>query len=132
MDVWRQNVPTVPLQVFWRYLKIILFYPQRDIIYLVALIELFFVIFYIAIIIYSFKKIRFSYWLFLIVSILIPATTGTFAGMPRYGLHMYPLYLSVAILLSKSNTIIRIIYFLISLLLMLAAITLYTRGYFIA
>jgi hypothetical protein len=132
MDVWRQNVPTVPLQVFWRYLKIILFYPQRDIIYLVALIELFFVIFYIAIIIYSFKKIRFSYWLFLIVSILIPATTGTFAGMPRYGLHMYPLYLSVAILLSKSNTIIRIIYFLISLLLMLAAITLCTRGYFIA
>lgn len=132
MEVWRQNVPTIPIQVFWRYIKILVLYQHKDIIYLVALIELFFVLFYIAVIIYSFKKIRFSYWLYLAVSIIIPATTGTFAGMPRYGLHLYPLFLAIAILLSKSNNLIRIIYIVSSIILMLAVVTLYTRGYFIA
>ena len=99
MDVWRQNIPTFPLQVVWRYIKIFIYYRPFDMLYLVAVLEFMFVVLYIGTIIYAFKKIRLSYWIFLAASVLIPATTGTFAGMPRYGLHLYPLFLTFAIFL---------------------------------
>ncbi len=132
MSVWNQDKIVFPLQVFWRYIKIIGSGEFSNYVYQVALIELFFVLLYIAMLIYSFRKIRLSYWLFFAVSILIPSLTGTFQGMPRYGLHLYPLFLSLFLLLENRPTIVKLIYFVISILLLFYSLAHFTRGYFIA
>ncbi len=132
MKEWDQDKITFPIQVFWRYFKILVLYPDFEITYWVALIELLFVLFYIFMMFYSFKKIRLSYWIFFVVSMVIPSLTGTFQGMPRYGLHLYPLFLSIALFLKENNNFVKIIYFSISILLLFICLGLFTRGYFIA
>ncbi len=132
MKIWGQDRIILLPQVFWRYFKIIILYPTFKINYWVAVIEIFFVFFYIAILIYSVKKIRFSYWIFLFISFLIPSLTGTFQGMPRYALHLYPFFLAVAILLSESKKNIRIIYLTVLVYLLFVLLLLYVNGYFVA
>ncbi len=132
MKNWNQDKVTFPLQVVWRYLKILLIYPQMTIPYLIASIEFLSLLVYLFFIIYSFKRIRLSYWIFFFVSILIPTLTGTFQGMPRYGLHLYPFYLSVGLWISQKSLYNRIIYFAISIILLIFMLTLFTRGYFVA
>ncbi|MBI2641760.1 hypothetical protein HYW87_04175 [Candidatus Roizmanbacteria bacterium] len=132
MKIWDQDRVILLPQVFWRYFKILLLYPTFKLNYWIAFIELFFVLFYIAILIYSFKKIRISYWIFMLVSFLIPSLTGTFAGMPRYGLHLYPLFLSIAILLKESNSWVRVVYLTVSLFLLCLMLGLYANGYFVS
>lgn len=132
MKAWGQDKITFPLVVFWRYFKIVFLHPTFKLNYYVSIIELGFVLFYVFLLFYSYKKIRFSYWIFFAVSLLIPALTGTFQGMPRYGLHLYPLFLSLALLLEKKNLFIKGLYFLISLSLLVLLTILFTRGYFVA
>lgn len=132
MVVWHQEKLVFPLQVFWRYAKILFINSPNTLIYWVAVMELSFVFFYIFILIYSFKKIRFSYWLFVAISLLIPSLTGTFAGMPRYGLHLYPLFLGLTFFLDHQKKIVKLLYFVLSLVILFLCLALFTRGYFIA
>lgn len=132
MKLWGQDKITFPLQVFWRYIKIIVFDPTFKLNYWIALLELLFVLLYIAMMIYSYKKIRFSYWILFVVSILIPSLTGTFQGMPRYGLHLYPFFLSLSLFLTKRRLAFRLFYFIVSISLLCLFIVLFTRGYFVA
>ncbi len=132
MKTWQHDKPVIPFQVFWRYFNIIVLHPQWTLTYAVAAIELGFVLFYLGMLVYSYKKIRFSYWIFCAVSILIPSLTGTFQGMPRYGLHLYPLFLSVSIVLKQSRPSRRLLYFAISGILLYICVSLFTRGYFIS
>lgn len=132
MSLWDQEKVTFPLQVFWRYIKIVGLLQFNNFIYQVALLELSSVLLYIGMMIYSFKRIRLSYWLFFAFSILIPSLTGTFQGMPRYGLHLYPFFLALTLFLENRSTQVRLVYFIISLLLFLYSLIHFTRGYFIA
>ncbi len=132
MKIWGQDKITFPLVIFWRYFKILVLYPTFKLNYWVALFELAFVIFYILLLIYSYRRIRLSYWVFFALSILVPSLTGTFQGMPRYGLHLYPLFLSLAQFLKNRGLVFKIIYFTVSVALLFFALTLFTRGYFVA
>ncbi len=132
MKVWNQDKIVFPLQVFWRYFKIIFLYPQIHYVYWVSVLELLMVLFYIFFIIYSYKKIRLSYWLFMIVSLLIPASTGTFQGMPRYGLHLYPLFLAIALFFQQQSRVKKLAYFVICAILLIVLVSLFVRRYFIA
>jgi len=132
MKIWNQDQITFPLQVIWRYLKIIFLDRSFSISYWVAAIEFLFVIWYLIISIHSYTRIRFSYWVFMNLSFLIPSLTGTFAGMPRYGLHIYPFFFYVTIFLTERSLTIKILYFLISIVLMFIVVMFFTRGYFIA
>lgn len=133
MKVWNQDKITFPLQVFWRYFKIIILYPEpQHLNYWVAVLEVGMVLFYIVMLYYSWRKIRLSYWIFFLLSIIIPSLTGTFAGMPRYGLHVYPLFLSLGLFLQQKNKYLRLAYFLISSILMAALLSLFVRAYFVA
>jgi hypothetical membrane protein len=70
--------------------------------YWVAVVEFLAVIFSVFLLLWSWRKIRSLYWVFFAVSLLIPALTGTFQGMPRYALHLYPFFLELdPILASK-------------------------------
>ncbi len=132
MEIWGQNRITFPLQVFWRYFKIIFIYPTFKLNYYIAVLEFCYVLFLIFIIIYTFRKIRLSYWLFMVVSLLIPSLTGSFQGMPRYGLHLYPLFLTLAMIFYKKTVRFKFIICLLSLVLGFLVLSLFTRGYFVA
>ncbi len=132
MKIWHQDKVTFPLQVVWRYFKILVLHPHFNLFYWVAFLEAFMVEMYTFFLVWSFKKIRSSYWVFFLLSIIIPSLTGTFQGMPRYGLHVYPFFLTVALFLSNKPLLGKIAYFIVSILLMFFVITLFTRGYFVS
>ena len=132
MVAWEQDKFVFPLQVFWRYLKIIFLYPEKfDFVYWVAILELASTVFYFLLATYSLKKLRLSYAILMFVSLLITTLTGTFQSMPRYVLHLFPAFLSLAILTEKNKIIFwgTVILFLI---MSLTFVALFTRGYFIA
>ena len=130
--VWHRDHLIFPLQTLWRYLKMMVTVPMHTPVFWVAFAELFFATFYIVWLLYSWKKIRFSYWVFWAVSWLIPAVTGTFQGMPRYGLHMFPLFLTVALWLENKPKFYQIIWIVAGLTLQVVYVMAYVRGYFVA
>ncbi len=132
LSVWKQEKIIFPLQVFFRYAKILILHDTFSVTYWVAFIELLFVLFYSCLLFWSYKKIRFSYWIFFLISLVIPSLTGSFAGMPRYGLHLYPLFLSLALFLERQTILLKIIYFSIVLILFFISVSLFTQGYFIS
>lgn len=132
MKVWGQDKMIFPLQTVWRYIKILFLVDPHQIGYWVAVSEIGFLLFYVTVLIWSWKKIRFPYWLFLAVSILLPSLTGTFQGMPRYGLHLYPLFLALSLWLSQKHRLVKIFYFACSIALSIWCVVLFTHGIFIA
>lgn len=132
MKIWHQDKVVLPPQVVWRYFKILVLYPSFSLTYWVSALEMLTVGIYTFFLVWSFKKIRFSYWIFFFLSILIPALTGTFQGMPRYGLHVYPFFLVVGMFLSQKNIFVKIGYFIISIALLFFVVALFTRGYFVS
>lgn len=132
MATWGQDKVTFPLQVFWRYVKILVLTSPHETTYWVAMIELCFVLFYLFVLWVSWKKIRLSYWIFIAVSFLIPTLTGTFAGMPRYALHLYPFFLALTIYVKNESKYVQWLYFVISFIVLFICLTFYTRGYFIS
>ncbi len=132
MQIWHQEKVTLPPQVLWRYFKILLSVSPSHYQYWVAAGEFGAVMLYIFCIIYSWRKIRLSYWLFVVLSILIPWLTGSFQGMPRYGLHLYPLFLVITMMLVRMPKSVRVIYFCVSLFLFALFTFYFTKGYFVA
>ena len=131
MSIWNQDHIVFPLQVVWRYLKILRFHQPTYITYWVAVIELGFVAFYSLVVLLAIRKIRFSYWIFIVAMLLMPMLTGTFAGMPRYALHLYPFFLALTVLLEDRPAWLRIEYLVTSSIMMAIIISFFTRGYFI-
>lgn len=132
MKVWHQDQVTFPLRVLGRYINIMLFHYSSTIEYFVAVNELVFFLGYIFLLIYSWKKIRLSYWIFFLLSVLIPSLTGTFQGMPRYGLHIYPMFLTLTLLLRNAHPLVKVLYFSWSVGTFVAMLVLFALGYFVA
>ncbi len=131
MEIWKQSHFTFPPIVVWHYVKILLTYSPNQPNYWIAVLEFFTVLFYCHVLLLSIKKIRLSYWIFIAVCILIPWTTGTFQGMPRYALHLYPFFLAWSILLAEQSKVTKVFYFFVSVLALIFILTLFTRGYFV-
>lgn len=131
MKIWGQDAVVFPLQTMWRYYTILAVYDFHQMNYWVAFFELCFVIFYAGVAVYGYKKIRFSYWVALVCSLSIPAFTGSFQGMPRYALHHYGFFLILAHWLYEKKSLVKIIYFIGSILLFGWFILQFSRGYFV-
>jgi hypothetical protein len=131
MAIWNQQKTTLPIQVFWRYLKILSFASWRTSEYWVAVIEFCFALTYILAIFYGWRRVRLSYWLFMTASFAVPAMTGTFAGMPRYALHLYPFFLLMSEYIITMPRGVR--WFLVFLMMFFGCVivSLFTRGYFV-
>lgn len=115
-------------QVLFRYLKILLTVPATTSQFWVGVLELSFTLIPLFILIWAYKKIRFSYWIFTIGCLLLPTLTGTLSSMPRYAL------MSFLLLPFVSNQIRRYFNLVSFLLVILSAILLgfFVRGYWIA
>lgn len=131
MIAWRQNEFIFPPQVIWRYIKIFFLVDKSLLVYWIAILEFFSFFVYIGLAVYVWKKVRASYGIFMMVLLLLVTFTGTFAGTPRYILHLFPAFLGIALLIYQYP---RIRMPLIVLFIVLGFILtgLFTRGYFIA
>ncbi|MBI2028598.1 MAG: hypothetical protein HYT07_03225 [Candidatus Levybacteria bacterium] len=75
------------------------------------------------------KKVRLSYLIFTITAFLIPISTGTFSGLPRYILPLFPIFIALALLKNKTP---KFIYCIVSFMLLMIFFALFSKGYFIA
>jgi hypothetical protein len=60
---------------------------------------------------------------------LIPASSGTFSGLPRYILPLFPIFLSLALITSKP---LKVAYCVIGIILLFLCFMYFSKGYFIA
>lgn len=124
----RSAMPTVLLpQVIFRYLKILINVPPNSYSFWVAVLEIVATLSVLILLVYYFKKVRFSYWIFSFGALIVPTLTGTFSSMPRYVL-MSIFFVIPFLAQSKFNKII----FSVFILLLFVFVLLFTRGYWIS
>lgn len=115
-------------QVIFRYIKMLFSVPVISLSFFNALLELMFTIVPLALAFLLVKKIRISYWFFVIISLVVPTLTGTLSSMPRYALMSFILFPQLVILTGKYYKIV------VGLLIILQGVllSLFIRGYWIA
>lgn len=86
---------------------------------------------FLAILVTGFKKIPKSWWLYSLLVILLPASTGTLTSMPRYALSAFPVFALVAIYL-ENKTILKITIWGIFLTLQCALAIMFVNGFWTA
>ena len=117
-------------QTVFRYLKIFLTVSPGQYEWFVALLEFSAFIFGTLLIYIAWKKkMRFSYLIFSVAAFLIPISTGTFSGLPRYILPLFPIFLALALV---KNNLVKIFYILICSALLFILLMLFSKGYFVA
>ena len=132
MSAWQQSKFILPPQTLFRYIKILLLVDKSLLVYWIAVFELVSLIVYLYLTWYVWRYIRMSYGIFMFVLLSLVIFTGTFAGTPRYLLHLFPGFLAMALILNKSkSTILKIGLFLFYIIFGFILTGLYTRGYFI-
>lgn len=115
-------------QVIFRYLKIFLTVPITSLPFFNAFLEFMFTLAPIAVLIWAFKRIRFSYWLFSLLVLLLPTLTGTLSSMPRYVLMNFLLFPFAIEKLKKYHKWLIVSFVFLAIIL----VSLFTRGYWIA
>jgi len=120
----------IPFQTVYRYLKIFTSIPPAQYEWWIALLELSLFMFALVIFVKAYMdKVRFSYILFSLFAIFLPVFSGTFSGLPRYLLVLFPIFISLALVKSK---LLRTIYVFIGVLLQFVLLMFFSRGYFVA
>jgi len=114
----------------YRYFKIFATIPVSDHLWHVALLEVFAFFFGLVLLYVCYRKrIRLSYLVFAFFGFFIPVSSGTFTGLPRYLIVLFPLFLAIALI---RNNGIKIIYVIISIILSAILLMLFAGGYYIA
>lgn len=124
----RSSMPLVSLpQVFYRYFKMLTTISPTNLSFWNASLELVMTLGVITLLVFSFKKVKFSYWIFAVLSVILPTLTGTLSSMPRYILLAFPLFPMIARYkrLSKCTIIVQAI-------LEIILVAIFTRGYWIS
>lgn len=130
MIAWGQNQTTFPPQVIYRYLKIFLFVDKNLVVYWIAVLEFLSMFLYLGLSLFVIKKIRISYGIFMLALLSLVTFTGTFAGTPRYLLHLFPAFLGLALIL-KNERVLKFVIF-VFLILGFLLTSLFIRGYFVS
>lgn len=126
------NFITLP-QVFYRYLNMLFTVNPANTIYWTIILELIVAAMSIVLLIWGYiKKIRLSYLLFSVLSFILPTLTGSFSSLPRYLLVIFPIFLILALLLSKKSLIFKSLFFSMMGILLIIEIALFLRGYWVA
>ena len=116
-------------QVFWRYLKMLVTVPIANLLYYTVSQEFISAVIFLCLSLLSFKFTRRSYAVFGILAYVLPSLTGTFSSLPRYVLILFPAFMLLGKI--KSKTIRHSLYAISCALLALNTI-LFTRGYWVA
>ena len=121
-------------QVFYRYFFKVL--PNIDYSYFPAMfatyMEIVTAIVFLGLAVASFFKLRLSYAFYLALGYIIPTLSGSFSSLHRYVLILFPAFILSAIWLSRRKKWVKVIIFLIFILGLLVATSLFTRGFWVA
>ena len=116
-------------QTMYRYIKILLDFFPSQFEWWIALFEFLIFIFVSILLFYAWrKKVRFSYLLFSVICLVIPASTGTLTGLPRYALVLFPVFIALSLI---KNKVVIISYTATSILLSILLLLYFSRGYFV-
>lgn len=119
----------MPPQTLYRYFKIFSTFPITKFEWWLALIEVATFIFGCVMFYIAFKKkVRISYLIFGALAFLLPSLSGTFSGLPRYMVIIFPIFITLGVIKSKRIKI----YFVISITILTILLMFFSRGYFIA
>lgn len=119
-----------PLQTVYRYIKILITVNASNFEFWIALLELSVFVFAVWLFYVAWKKrIRLSYLVLALCAFLLPVSSGTFTGLPRYVAVLFPLFIALALVENKR---VVMMYSLISVLLLILLFALFSRGYYIA
>jgi Gpi18-like mannosyltransferase len=116
-------------QVFWRYLKMVLT-TKWDVLYFAVWLEALTSLLFLILAALTYLWLPLSYFVFLVLAYLAPTLTGTFSSMPRYVLVLFPGFIILARLAGKYPKL-KMVYSIISGILLIISTILFTRGYWI-
>lgn len=115
-------------QVMFRYLKIFITTPIFSLPFFNSVLEFFAMIISLIIAILAYKKIRLSYWIFILGCLIIPTLTGTLSSMPRYILMNF---LLIPFIVERAGKFFNYVLFLL-FILQFILLSLFVRGYWVA
>lgn len=118
-------------QVFFRYGRMIVGSQWSNPLFLVIVIELTVGFLFLVLTLLAFRRLRRSYAIFTLLAYLIPTFTGTFAGLPRYALTIFPGFILLSLWYGSQKPLVKKIYLAINVLAAIFLIVLFTRGYFV-
>ena len=117
-------------QTLFRYFKIITTVPYKQYEWGIALLELCITLYVGILLFIAFKqKIRLSYLIFSVLALLLPISSGTLSGMPRYTLVAFPIFISLALI---KNRLFKIVYSVVCIFLLIILWMLFSKGYYVA
>ena len=120
----------LPIQTVVRYFKILISVNPYLYEWRVAFFEITFFVFVVILFYVAWKKkIRISYLIFGALSFIIPVSSGTFSGLPRYIAVIFPIFIAMALI---KNKVFKIIYCAVSATLLFIFFMLFSKGYFIS
>jgi hypothetical protein len=122
---------TLPYQVIWRYIKMVVTVSRNDFIYLTIWLEFVTAIGFLVLSAISLFKQRPSYAVFSFLAFIVPTFTGNFVSLPRYVLVCFPAFILIGTFLAK-NRKFRYFYLGLSLFLLVIFLSLFIRGYWVA
>jgi len=118
-------------QVFYRYAKMMIFVDHGTLTFLVAFLELIGAVFFIGLILKTYK-LRLSYFIYGTCSFILPTLTGTFSSLPRYSLVIFPAFIILAQWLEKRGAGFRCFYWAAMVILLSVLTMLFVQGHFVA
>jgi hypothetical protein len=117
-------------QTIFRYFKILTTVSSNQFEWWVAFLEISVFVFTAVLLYIAWKKkVRLSYIVFAAIAFLIPISTGTFTGLPRYSLVLFPVFIALSLMKNKT---IKIAYSISAAILLFVLFMLFARGYYIA
>lgn len=118
-------------QVVYRYARMLVTVSPQNRLYPTLAFESFVSLSFITIGLIMVFKLRPSYSLFTLTSLILPTLTGSFTSMPRYALLCFPVFIFIGNFLSRYPRF-RYFYLAISLSLTVFFLSLFARGYWVA
>jgi hypothetical protein len=132
VEIWNRDRFILPPQTFWRYAKMLVLTASVSFVYFIVVLEAAFTALYSWILIQQWGKLRLSYWAWILAHFTIPVVTGTLQGMPRYGLHLYPIFLVLALWSIRWPLWAKMIFIFAGFALQAWLALWFIRGYFVA
>lgn len=119
-----------PFQTIFRYIKIFTSISYTRFEWQIALLELTSFVFGSLLLYISWRKnVRKSYLIFSIPAFLLPVLSGTFSGLPRYILVLFPVFIALSLI---KNHFFKMIYSVVSFTLLFVLLMFFSRGYYIS
>lgn len=117
-------------QTLVRYARIIFTVPYTQFAWWVSLLEVGSFFFGAILLWYAWKKgIQKSYILFSLFTFLVATQSGTFNGLPRYVLVLFPAFIALAL---NKSWLVKGVYIFIGLIAMFLLLAYFSKGYFVA